>query len=71
MTEIHIGGSDNGERSVRDREERTTIVATIAADDEALARYGRETGTCGVCHRTLTDPESVALGIGPVCRQGF
>ena len=71
VTEIHIGGSDNGERSVRDREERTTIVETIASDSEALARYGRETGTCGVCHRTLTDPESVALGIGPVCRQGF
>jgi hypothetical protein len=68
LKEIHIGGSDNGERSIRDRDERTTILATIAADDEALARYGRETGTCGVCHRTLTDPESVALGIGPICR---
>ena len=68
LKELHIGGSDNGERSIRDRDERTTILATIAADDEALARYGRETGTCGVCHRTLTDPESVALGIGPICR---
>jgi hypothetical protein len=71
LKELHIGGSDNGERSIRDREERTTILATIAADDEALARYGRETGTCGVCHRTLTDPDSVALGIGPICRQGI
>jgi hypothetical protein len=71
LKELHIGGSDNGERSIRDRDERTTILATIAADDEALARYGRETGTCGVCHRTLTDPESVALGIGPICRQGI
>ena len=71
VTEIHIGGSDNGERSIRDREEPTTIVATLTADDDALARYGRETGTCGVCGRTLTAPESVALGIGPICRQGF
>jgi hypothetical protein len=39
-------------------------------EDYALA-YVRETGTCGVCHRTLTDPESVALGIGPICRQGI
>ena len=71
LTELHIGGSDNGERSIRNRDEREEILQTIAADDEALARYGRETGTCGVCHRTLTDPESVALGIGPICRQGI
>jgi len=30
---------------------------------------GRTIGRCRVCGRTLTDPESVALGIGPVCRQ--
>ena len=29
--------------------------------------YGHLTGSCGVCGRRLTDPESVALGIGPVC----
>jgi Family of unknown function (DUF6011) len=34
---------------------------------EALERYGRETGVCGVCDRTLTNPESIARGIGPVC----
>ncbi len=25
-------------------------------------------GRCGKCHRILTDPESVRLGFGPVCR---
>ena len=25
--------------------------------------------TCRVCHRPLTDPGSMALGIGPTCRQ--
>lgn len=34
---------------------------------EASKRYGREIGSCGVCGRTLTDEESRAAGIGPVC----
>lgn len=34
---------------------------------EAACAYGREIGVCGVCNRTLTDPDSIALGIGPVC----
>lgn len=34
---------------------------------EASKAYGREIGVCGVCNRTLTDPDSIALGIGPVC----
>ena len=38
---------------------------------EAMARYGRETGQCGVCSRPLEDPESVARGIGPVCAKKF
>lgn len=29
--------------------------------------YGHETGNCAVCHRTLTDAKSIALGIGPIC----
>jgi hypothetical protein len=43
------------------------------ADDPqcASAAYGRLTGTCGVCSRTLTNPESIELGIGPVCRSRF
>lgn len=28
-------------------------------------------GKCGVCNRPLTDPESVELGVGPVCRSKF
>jgi hypothetical protein len=31
-------------------------------------RYGHELGVCGVCHKTLTDPQSIADGIGPVCQ---
>lgn len=38
---------------------------------EASARYGRELGICGVCGRTLTNDESRAAGIGPVCKNKF
>lgn len=34
---------------------------------EELQAFGRATGTCAVCMRHLTDDESVARGIGPVC----
>jgi len=27
-------------------------------------------GRCGKCGRELTDPESIELGLGPICRQG-
>jgi hypothetical protein len=29
--------------------------------------YGHETGTCSICARTLSDPLSIQMGIGPVC----
>lgn len=29
--------------------------------------YGHESGVCAVCHRELTDPKSIELGIGPIC----
>lgn len=40
---------------------------------QASARYGHEIGECGVCGRTLTNDESRARGIGPVCaaKQGW
>lgn len=34
---------------------------------EEAQEYGRRTGSCCVCARRLTNPESIALGIGPVC----
>ena len=40
----------------------------LAADPAGVARfYGQKTGTCSCCGRELTDPESIAAGIGPVC----
>jgi hypothetical protein len=41
-------------------------IETIGAA-ECSKLYGRELGKCGVCGRTLTNDESRAAGIGPVC----
>ena len=43
-------------------------VARVAADPAAAATaHGHEYGYCSCCGRELTNPESVARGIGPVC----
>ena len=47
---------------------KAEVLKAIAEDPEALARYGQELGICGLCSRTLTDPESRELGLGPICR---
>lgn len=53
---------------VRDKRERMRILSEIEADPRAASiRYGHEIGRCGICNRTLTDEQSRAAGIGPVC----
>ena len=43
-------------------------LALIAANPaEAAVAYGRKTGICCCCGRTLTDARSVEAGIGPIC----
>lgn len=48
---------------------KAAVFAKIQAQGilESAKRYGVELGVCGVCAKTLTDPESIAKGIGPVC----
>lgn len=44
------------------------ILAEVQADPAAArARFAKITGRCCVCSKKLTDPQSVALGIGPDC----
>lgn len=44
------------------------VLGRIAADPKAASiAYGQQLGQCGVCNRTLTNPGSIADGIGPVC----
>lgn len=47
-------------------------IRVCSEDPEGSAiRYGRETNICSCCSRQLTNPLSVELGIGPVCRANF
>lgn len=34
---------------------------------KAAQEYGKRTGECSCCGRELTDPNSIAMGIGPIC----
>lgn len=48
--------------------EVVAAVKSAAADPLAAAlAHGRETGECSCCGRMLTDPASIAKGIGPIC----
>ncbi len=42
--------------------------AILAAPQEARERYAKIHIRCYWCGRKLTDPESQAAGIGPICR---
>lgn len=56
--------------AVRSPSARKEILDAIAEDPEsAMLMYGQELGKCGHCGRTLTDEDSRAAGIGPVCRR--
>lgn len=46
------------------------LLAEVERDPkEAAVAYGRATGRCSVCGRELTDPESIAKSLGPICEQ--
>lgn len=48
----------------------TAKVSHLIADPlAAIKAHGIETGTCCMCGLELTDPESIARGIGPICME--
>lgn len=60
--------ASNERHPIKVHETKKRILDAIAVDPvEAAARYGQELGICGVCGRALTDLESRARGIGPIC----
>ncbi|MFE6000406.1 DUF6011 domain-containing protein [Streptomyces sp. NPDC056454] len=46
-----------------------TLSATDRMTVDQAAEFGRRIGACIVCARRLTDPKSVAAGIGPICAE--
>jgi hypothetical protein len=50
---------------------REAVMAAMADPLEQAIAYGRKTGECSCCGRTLSDPESVERGIGPICATKF
>jgi hypothetical protein len=60
-----------GEKSVFDK--YAAVLWSLALDG-ALSPYAEHyeflmEGTCAVCNRPLTEPESIKTGIGPICRE--
>jgi uncharacterized protein DUF6011 len=71
-TRIYLNQYIGGSGSVRVRMSRPAQLAVIkkihaAGAYEAMIRFGHELGMCGRCGIELTDDESRAAGIGPVC----
>jgi hypothetical protein len=64
------GGRFFGSRDCTDGA-RDSVLAAMADPLAAAVAYGRATGTCSCCGRALSDPISVARGIGPVCAGNF
>jgi hypothetical protein len=52
--------------------EKAVEIVDFAADPHTAAvAYGKQFGKCAVCARDLSDAESVARGIGPVCAERY
>lgn len=47
------------------------ILAACADPEKAAVAYGQRYGICSCCGRLLTNPESIELGIGPICREKY
>lgn len=47
-------------------------ITIIASDPSAAAKaHGLQVGWCSCCGRELTDPNSIAIGIGPICAEKY
>ena len=59
--------SDDEQRLSRAASQAVLAKIAEVGPAEASALYGHEIGSCGVCGKVLTNDESRARGIGPVC----
>lgn len=58
---------ETGERITVSRTAADALAVIAANPAEAAALHGKRSGICSCCGRELTDPESIAAGIGPIC----
>jgi hypothetical protein len=49
------------------KDEKDALVRIANDPKEAAVRWGRKTGKCSCCGRTLTNKSSIEAGIGPIC----
>lgn len=47
------------------------ILTACSDPEKAAVAYGQKFGNCSCCGRLLTNPESIELGIGPICREKY
>jgi hypothetical protein len=57
--------------SLCDAASEAAIIAACADPKAAAIAHGKATGECACCGRELTDPISIAAGIGPICASRF
>jgi hypothetical protein len=65
-----IGGGDNGDYRKVDMPAASRDQALAAIDKDpkqAMLDFGLQSGSCGHCGRALSNAESLARGIGPIC----
>jgi len=67
-----IGGKFTRSRECT-AEHEARIIAVAADPAKAAVAYGKLTSSCSCCGLELTDPDSIARGIGPICaaKYGF
>lgn len=72
--DVYLGKITAGQfLPTRECEDETSkrIIAAAANPSESAKAYGLRTGVCSCCGRTLTNGESIKLGIGPICYEKF
>lgn len=65
-----VDGKFHAARECSD-DQRAAIIELCADPVKSAIAYGQQTGVCACCGRELTDPESIARGIGPICAENF
>jgi hypothetical protein len=66
-------GSPGEFRYVRVTAEEWNLAVNEIVKDPGLCSqlFGLKVGACGVCGSPLTDPESIRMGIGPICARKY